>query len=92
MKLDDVLKDIAETAKHTFLPIIGPEKGKVLIDVVKENKPKNILEVGTLVGYSAILMSQYLPKSCCSVRKSNRGAGDGDRTHALDIGNVAFYH
>lgn len=63
MKADDVLKNIQEEAKYTFLPIIGPQKGRVLVDVVKQHKPKNILEVGTLVGYSAILMSQYLPKS-----------------------------
>jgi len=63
MKADDVLKNIQEEAKYTFLPIIGPQKGQILVDVVRKHKPKNILEVGTLVGYSAILMSQYLPKS-----------------------------
>lgn len=62
MKSGKVLREIEEQAKHTFLPIIGPEKGKVLVDIVKKYQPKRILEVGTLVGYSTILMSQYLPR------------------------------
>ena len=45
-----------------YLPIVGPEKGRLLEKVVKERKPKIILEIGSLVGYSAILMGQHLKK------------------------------
>lgn len=46
--------------RSQFLPIIGPKKGKVLVDVIREIKPKRILEVGTLIGYSAVLMGKEL--------------------------------
>lgn len=43
-----------------FVPSIGPIKGKIIAGVIKRYKPKNILEVGILYGYSAILMAQIL--------------------------------
>ena len=46
--------------EHEFLPIIGPEKGKILVKAVRKVKPKHVLEVGTLVGYSAILIGREL--------------------------------
>ncbi len=60
--IDEVLKEIETQSQQQFLPIIGPIKGKVLEQVVKEQKPKRILEIGTLVGYSSILMSKHLPE------------------------------
>ncbi len=50
----DVLTEI-ETEGHVM--IVGPAKGQVLESVVKKKKPKRSLEIGTYVGYSAILMS-----------------------------------
>jgi predicted O-methyltransferase YrrM len=50
-------KELEKQAIAHGLPIVGPEKGKVLADAVKKHKPKHILEIGTNVGYSAILMS-----------------------------------
>jgi predicted O-methyltransferase YrrM len=43
-----------------FLPIIGPEKGKFYYLVAKAVKAKRILDLGTLVGYSALLFSKAL--------------------------------
>jgi predicted O-methyltransferase YrrM len=59
-KADEILKEIEGIAERKFLPIVGPEKGQVLAEVVRETKPKRVLEVGTLVGYSAILMGKEL--------------------------------
>jgi predicted O-methyltransferase YrrM len=56
-----ILKEIEIQAKKELLPIIGPEKGKILAEMVGRYKPKRILEIGTLVGYSAILMAENLP-------------------------------
>lgn len=52
-----VLKDIEKTAKNEFLPSIGPIKGKIMKDIIKEHKPEKALEIGTLHGYSAILIT-----------------------------------
>ena len=59
-KANGMLKEIEKMTEHEFLPIIGPRKGKVLIKVVRDIKPKRILEVGTLIGYSAVLMGKEL--------------------------------
>ena len=52
-----VLEDIEKTAKNKFLPSIGPIKGKIMKDIIKEHKPEKALEIGTLHGYSAILIA-----------------------------------
>ena len=59
---DEVLENIQKAQKHTFLPIIGKDKGQVLVRIVESENPQRILEIGTLVGYSAILMAKHLPK------------------------------
>jgi len=59
-KADRILGEIESMTERKFLPIVGPERGKILAEVVREAKPKRILEVGTLVGYSAILMANEL--------------------------------
>ena len=59
-KVLDVLSEIEEIAKKNSLPSIGPIKGKIIGDIIKKYKPKRILEIGTLHGYSAILMASFL--------------------------------
>jgi len=59
-KAEKVLREIESMTKRKVLPIIGPQKGQVLVDVIQEIKPKRILEVGTLRGYSTILMGKEL--------------------------------
>jgi predicted O-methyltransferase YrrM len=53
---EKVLMQIETESKKRRLPIIGPNKGKFLVDEVKKARPKHVLEVGTLIGYSTILM------------------------------------
>jgi predicted O-methyltransferase YrrM len=55
-----ILRKIEKRSQTQFLPIIGPEKGEILARVVRETKPKRVLEVGTLIGYSAILIGREL--------------------------------
>ncbi len=57
---DGVLLQIEKAARKVFLPIIGPSKGKFLTDEVRKSNPKNVLEVGSLIGYSAILIGKEL--------------------------------
>ncbi|MDD5082608.1 MAG: class I SAM-dependent methyltransferase [Dehalococcoidales bacterium] len=58
---DAVLKEIEELAETRFLPIIGPVKGEYLVDTVTRFRVCRVLEVGTLIGYSAILIAKNLP-------------------------------
>jgi predicted O-methyltransferase YrrM len=55
-----ILAEIEETARKEFLPSIGPIKGKIIEDVIKEYQPKKALEIGTLHGYSAILIANII--------------------------------
>lgn len=61
-KAERVLREIEKLAETRFLPIVGPEKGEVLTDIIRKNRPKRVLEVGTLIGYSAILMGKELAR------------------------------
>jgi len=57
---DEILRLIEKLSENHFLPIIGPYKGKILAEEVRKAKPRRVLEVGTLIGYSAILMGKEL--------------------------------
>jgi predicted O-methyltransferase YrrM len=59
-KADEVLREIEASTERKFLPIIGPDRGQILVDVIRKTHPKRILEIGTLRGYSAILMAKEL--------------------------------
>jgi predicted O-methyltransferase YrrM len=59
-KTNEILKEIERAAHARYLPIIGPNRGQVLSEAVRRYKPRRILEVGTLVGYSTILMGKEL--------------------------------
>ena len=56
-QISSLLRELEQTAKREYLPSIGPIKGKIISDIIKRYKPTKILEIGTLHGYSAILMA-----------------------------------
>ena len=45
-----------------FLMNVGPEKGKLLAETIKDHKPFNALELGSFLGYSAIIIAMLLPE------------------------------
>ena len=60
----EILETIEKEALETFVPIIRKEMQSFLKVMLAIKKPKRILEVGTAVGFSAILMSEYAPEDC----------------------------
>lgn len=46
------------------MPIIRKETKSFLKTLITMNRPMNILEVGTAVGFSALVMSEYAPAGC----------------------------
>src|SRR2546430_70576 len=58
---DTVVREIEEMGKRSFIPSIGPVKGRIIAEVVAKLKPRKILEVGALYGYSAILIAKNSP-------------------------------
>ena len=59
-----VLDEIEKEALDTYVPIIRKEMQSFLRLLLAMQKPMRILEVGTAVGFSAILMAEYGPKDC----------------------------
>ena len=59
-----ILETIEKEALDTFVPIIRKEMQSFLKVLLSMQKPLKILEVGTAVGFSAILMSEYAPEDC----------------------------
>ena len=59
-RADETLHLIEQASEKNFLPIVGPFKGKILAEEVRKARPRHVLEVGTLIGYSVIQMGKEL--------------------------------
>ena len=57
-----VIEEIEQEALDSYVPIIRKETQSFLKVMMLMNRPARVLEVGTAVGFSAILMSEYLPE------------------------------
>lgn len=55
-----ILKELEDYAEKNSVPIVQPETAKLLQTLMCIKRPARILEVGCAIGYSAILMSEYL--------------------------------
>jgi len=58
------LDEIEKYASETQVPVIRKPMQSLLKFLLELSKPKSILEVGTAVGFSALLMSEYAPEDC----------------------------
>lgn len=55
------LNELEKYAIDTFVPIIRKDMQAYMKFLLRQCKPKKILEVGTAIGFSALLMSEYAP-------------------------------
>ena len=88
--------EIARQAVADYVPIIKKETGALLKTLIAAKQPKAILEVGTAVGYSALLMASVMGADCSittiekyepriPIAKENfRRAGMEDRIRLLE--------
>ena len=63
VKPDDVFRTVLKNSHNAGLPEINisPAQGKMLYIILKAISAKNVLEIGTLGGYSSIWMAKALP-------------------------------
>ena len=61
-----------------FLMNVGPEKGEILRNHLLKSKPNNVIELGTFIGYSAVLISSTIGE------KSKLTSIDSD-SHSIEI-------
>ena len=60
----EILETIEQEALAADVPIIRREMQSFLEVLLLMKKPMRVLEVGTAVGFSALLMSEYAPAGC----------------------------
>lgn len=58
------LDEIEKYALENRIPVVRKPTQSLLKFLLAYSKPKTILEVGTAVGFSALLMSEYAPEGC----------------------------
>ena len=91
-----LLEEIRREALAEDVPVIRPETGSFLKTLLLLKRPKQVLEVGTAVGYSALLMCEALEedgrittiekyeKRIPKARENFRRAGRGERITLLE--------
>ena len=57
----DFLEELEQTALETGVPVIRREMQSFIKTLLAMKKPKRILEVGTAIGFSTLLMCEYGP-------------------------------
>lgn len=62
VKEDEHLTDVREYGEKNNVPIVHPEVKQLLKVLVQMKKPAKILEVGTAIGYSAMVMAAVMPE------------------------------
>lgn len=60
---DELILEMEKYAREYNVPIVTKEVAEYLKFIVKSNGIKNILEVGTAIGYSGILMAKEIEKN-----------------------------
>ncbi|MCR4605828.1 MAG: O-methyltransferase [Eubacterium sp.] len=63
--LPEYLCEIKDYAISNHIPIMEPETADILRFIIRTSGPKNILEIGTAIGFSALFMNE------CAEKKAN---------------------
>lgn len=50
------LREIEQFARERYIPVMLDDTGELLYNTVKARQPRRILEIGTAIGYSGIIM------------------------------------
>ena len=92
----DLCDEIEAYAHKTDVPIIRKEMESFLRVMIQMKSPEKILELGTAIGYSAILMAKCMPEHCTITtienyekripiaRENIEKSGFRDRIHLLE--------
>lgn len=69
-KIQEIIEEIKAEAKKNFLPIVRDNTLKHLNELISQNKPKKVLEIGTAVGYSGLNILLSGGKSLTTIEKN----------------------
>jgi len=76
-----------EEARRDFIPIIRKEAQTLIMTLITALQPRSILEIGTAVGFSTMLMREYAPE-CCHITtiESSGQRAEAARKHFREAG------
>jgi len=57
--LEELLREMEAYAEKEHVPIINERGRQAFIKIIEECKPRRVLEIGTAIGYSALLMAEH---------------------------------
>ena len=77
------LEEITNRAREGYIPIIRDNTAQALINVCKEKSPKNILEIGTAIGYSGLLMLQNCQAFLYTIEKDEQRLAEAEKNFKL---------
>ena len=70
--MEQYLSKLNELSRKNHIPVIKDDGCDFLIDFCKKNQPKNILEIGTAVGYSGSFMLIASPNAKLTTIENNQ--------------------
>ena len=92
----DLRKELEREAEEENIPILRRAERKLLLEAAAAADPKKILEVGTAIGYSALLLAEHFPLAEIDALRNERavsvmqaaGFEQRVRCHLGDAGEV----
>lgn len=66
------MEELRQEALKRFIPLVREKTGLALQEECRKVKPKNILEIGTAIGYSALLMLSACEGDICTLEKDEQ--------------------
>ena len=57
--MEELLREMEAYAEKEHVPIINERGRQAFIRIIEECKPRRVLEIGTAIGYSALLMAEH---------------------------------
>ncbi len=84
---DSIVQEILAQAKELKTPIIQPDGLAKIIDLIKTTGKRRVLEIGSAIGFSAIMMAKYADCEVLSIERdldSHQRARDNIRKAGLE--------
>lgn len=93
--MDKLINEIKLSARQRHIPVMEDEPAQFLEEIVFARQPRNILEIGTAVGYSGLLMLKNSPQAMlttiekdidrmCEARENFERAGVANRVRFIE--------
>ena len=80
------LEDILQFARERHIPVMLDDTKQLLFDVVSKRRPRRILEIGTAIGYSGIIMLTAAPQATLNTVELSEQSADLARANFQAFG------